>query len=584
MSDPPNDKATKIAGADGGSGKATKQGNRKSSCPESTALPRWLLADLKRSGLDAEDAKLLRIHYVPPEEMWELVNTSKNAFATQQPLPPAAYEITYFDATGKPVEFARYRFEKPYKPPGAKKAQRYWQAPDSGVHFFLPPSIDWKKVFADPSITIWITEGEKKAAALCKLRTPCIGLGGVWNFTTDGDPIAEWNLCQWPRRKAVIAFDSDAIFKKQVQSAVAALRKELIRRGASPYQVKLPQLPGAEKTGLDDLLKAKGLKALMQLPAEPLFKPDDTTAEILMQTKLAKPVWIVEDFIPTGLTMIAGAPKIGKSFLALQIILAVATESEVLGAKTHHCEVLYLALEDSLRRLQDRIKLLAGAKSKVPDVFLHVDWPRIEYDGLLALSRWLDEHPKCKLVFIDTLAKMRFKPSKNGNPYLEDYEAISALKTIADARNIAIVVVYHTRKADDDDPLNTISGTTGLTGSGDTYIVLKRMRTNAEGELFVTGRDVIAEKNLAVRFADGKWTNLGPADTYFVGVERRVILDVLKIHGTAMTPTELANLTGRKREATNRLMLRMMADRLLSQDEQTGKYSLAPVPHIKGSN
>ena len=129
-----------------------------------------MLADLAKSGLDAKDAERLGLQYNAEYK------PAKDASAVR------AYAIPYFDLAGKYTQFFRIRLLDPWTPKGEKKPRRYTQPPGMSPEFYLPPYFDWRKVAKDPTIDIVFTEGEKKAAALCKLGVPCIGLGGVWNF------------------------------------------------------------------------------------------------------------------------------------------------------------------------------------------------------------------------------------------------------------------------------------------------------------------------------------------------------------------------------------------------------------------
>ena len=96
--------------------------------------------------------------------------------------------------------------------------------------------------------------------------------------------------------------------------------------------------------------------------------PSLITAKELQETEFPPVSWVVRDLIPEGLTILAGKPKLGKSWLALQMGLGVATGGEVLGRSVEQGAVLYAALEDNLRRLKSRLRKSAGPLS---------DWPRI---------------------------------------------------------------------------------------------------------------------------------------------------------------------------------------------------------------
>ena len=117
-------------------------------------------------------------------------------------------------------------------------------------------------------------------------------------------------------------------------------------------------------------------------------------------------------------------------------------------------------------------------------------WPRLDQGGVQWLDRWLQGHPGARLIIIDTLAKVRPESRPNGSVYAEDYAALEGLKTMADKHHVAVLVVHHLRKLSGEDPLDEISGTTGLTGVADNVFVMRRERGHNEAVLHVTGRDI----------------------------------------------------------------------------------------------
>lgn len=532
------------------------------------SLPKIVLDDLRKSGLTAKDAALLRIGYEPEHPV--------GAAATVR-----AARFPYFYANGKVNSFSRYKLFDPYKPTKAKKPAKYLQTSDTESRLYLPPYIKWSALTAR---RIWITEGEKKAAALCKLGVPAIGLGGVWNFLTresddaHSEPIADLGLINWTGLEVFIVFDDDTKFKTGPQQAQQVLRKQLIQRGANPFEVTLPSLPGLAKTGVDDFLVhhgsgAKALQALLKLPRRPLFMPEGFTATELLAQKLPAPRFVVKGLLAKGVTVLAGPPKVGKSWLALEIAIAVATGGKVLGAYDTGpgaAEVLYLALEDTPRRLQSRLKQL-GARN-VERLHLRTEWPRVEQDGLLALDRFLGEHPPCALVIIDVLARMRTQREKHSDLYLHDYGEIAALKQITDTRGVALVLVHHLRKADAADPFDRISGSTGITGGADTNIVLTRDRATENGFLLVSGRD-IEEQDLALRFEGGKWSFLGLAAEHRATQTQQAVLDALRKAGKALGPAELGERIGKNRGNTYR-WLAALAENGLVREVEGGRYEI----------
>ena len=141
-------------------------------------------------------------------------------------------------------------------------------------------------------------------------------------------------------------------------------------------------------------------------------------------------------------------------------------------------------------------------------------------------------------VIVDTLAKVRPQQLHNENIYDRDYRSVQGLKKIADAYHVAILIVHHTRKAEADDPLETISGSFGLSGGVDGVLVLKRERGKADAVLHVTGRDV-EENEFALKFTFPCWELMGDAEQFRLSEERQAILAILHVAEKATTPKEI---------------------------------------------
>ncbi len=219
-------------------------------------------------------------------------------------------------------------------------------------------------------------------------------------------------------------------------------------------------------------------------------KPVILSAVELMQKSLPPQRWAVTNFVGEGVTIIAGVPKSGKSWLALDIAIAVAMGEDWIETwPTEKGEVLYLALEDTERRLQDRLRRVRQGEHPPEGLHLAIDWPALDKGGLQELETWISQHPQARLIIVDTFKKVR--PTRTERDYYgEDYDHISQLKSLADQHQVAILVVHHTTKQPTDDPLKSVSGTMGLTGAADGIIVLSRERLSEKTRLFVTGRDV----------------------------------------------------------------------------------------------
>ena len=200
---------------------------------------------------------------------------------------------------------------------------------------------------------------------------------------------------------------------------------------------------------------------------------------------------IIEDMVPQGLTILAGAPKSGKSWLALDMGLAVAAGEPLLGKETIGCGVLYFALEDRDSRLQKRLHLIE--EEEPPDnLFLATECPPLGEGLLSSLRDYLKVHPDIRLIIFDTLQMIRKGDGGTARPnqYGRDTEDLSLLKKFADEKNIAIVVVHHTtKKIDSHDPVNDIRGSSGMSATPDSILILRKERLQKNGELTNISRD-----------------------------------------------------------------------------------------------
>lgn len=286
------------------------------------------------------------------------------------------------------------------------------------------------------------------------------------------------------------------------------------------------------------------------------------TASDLLSMEFNPIKWVIPGILPEGVFLLIASPKIGKSWLALQMVLAVGTGSEVLGRQATRGAALYLALEDNPRRLQGRLKeldadmLLTDAQGTALE--FHTEWPRVDQGGARAIEEWLVMHPDAKLVVIDVLERFRPARKAKGNLYAEDYDALKALKAVAEAHRVTVVVVHHTRKNASDDPMAMVSGTQGLTGSADGMLLLERARGEARGSLHVIGRDVEGEGEFVVEFSDCRWSMVGAAKAVASTLERQEILNALNDAAGALTAAELADAVGKKRTTVARLLSKMV--------------------------
>jgi hypothetical protein len=290
--------------------------------------------------------------------------------------------------------------------------------------------------------------------------------------------------------------------------------------------------------------------------ALPPVRQSSFTADELWDAQFPPVEWVVPDFITPGLTLLVGAPKLGKSWLALDICNAVASGEYTLGDR--HCQqgsVLYAALEDNARRLRDRLHKVCGKKPG-KTFTLWTDMRTLDDGGLDDLRRWIEAADNPRLIVIDVLNRVRATQGKNEGSYAYDYRSVTPLKDLADEFGLAIVVIHHTRKADAGDRLEKVSGTNGLTGAADSTIILDR---DGEGvTLSGRGRD-IDEFETALEFQKDncRWRVLGDAGAVRRSDERKLILDALVTANEPMGSREIADVTGQTDGNVRRLLAKM---------------------------
>ena len=272
-------------------------------------------------------------------------------------------------------------------------------------------------------------------------------------------------------------------------------------------------------------------------------KLETMDAETLMTTTMEPLKFIVSGLLPQGLHILAGSPKIGKSWLALWICLQVAKGEKIWELETLQSEVLYLCLEDSFARIQSRLFAITDDAPSTLHFAIMSDTIGSGLEN--QIEYFVTEHPDTGLIVIDTLQKVRKTVSANVNLYAADYDDINSLKQIADKHSLAIMLVHHLRKTGDADPLNMISGTTGITGGADTSFVLQKdKRTENNAKLVCTGRD-IEGRELFLEFNKESfvWELLHPIEMEQLIIPDEIILlcDFVKSFGSfAGTATELA--------------------------------------------
>jgi hypothetical protein len=299
------------------------------------------------------------------------------------------------------------------------------------------------------------------------------------------------------------------------------------------------------------------------------------TARELQEKDFPELNFVVEGYVAEGLTMLGGKPKMGKSFMCMALAYAIASGGVALGSiKCKKGAVLYAALEDNERRLQRRIIQLFGSERRWPsNLQFTTELSRLNEGGLEEIEDWIIENDGVA-VFIDTLIHVR-PVGKSDTNYETDYAALTPLQELAGRYGVAIVVVHHLRKMAGDDPLDTISGTTGLTGAVDSVLVLTR---SSNGTILQgRGRDLEQDIEVALDFEDGHWKLLGDAADVHRSDQRKAILGVLAEATDPMSPAEIAAVLGEPPDNVRQRLFHMTKDGEVKKQKR-GEYVIADKP------
>ena len=225
----------------------------------------------------------------------------------------------------------------------------------------------------------------------------------------------------------------------------------------------------------------------MRRMADPYYLHTVSMTELYQTSYKSRPP-IIDGLLYGGAYILAGAPKIGKSFLVAQIAYHISTGKKLWDYEVHQGTVLYLALEDDYQRIQSRMFMMYGVEDS-SNLYFATAANKIGNGLDEQLEFFMNEHPDTKLVIIDTMQKIR-EVGGEAYSYASDYEIIGKLKQFADKHSICVLTVHHTRKQPAGDTFEMISGTTGLLGCADGSLLMqKKKRTALEATIDVVGRD-----------------------------------------------------------------------------------------------
>lgn len=429
-------------------------------------------------------------------------------------LPIRSY--VYRKTSGEPVFIVDRFFPKRFKQrlPGTEPGDRRGLNGTEPILYRAPEV--WQTMKSAPT-RVYLVDGEKdvETAERHGLVATCPpGFGKRWRSSYT-------NFLRHAKEVLIVAdqdlLKPDGTLGPGQQFAIAA-RNELRAAGVKARVVA----PAVGKDLSDHFLGGHEERDFIPEPTASI-RPRGMSAADLMTQEFQPTQFAVDRILPSGLTIFAGSPKAGKSWVMLDVCLAVAAGGPALSTlRTEQGCALYLAREDTYKRLQSRIALIMGGTMEGPQhlelVPQEQDWPGGS-EGLAYLTEWAEECGEPRLVVMDTLAKIEPEMGEGGRVgvYAGNYTMMAGYKQWADRHNCAVVMVHHDRKGAaaskeqpmglESDPFSRISGTRGLTGAADTLWFLETVRGTGEGALHITGRDVV-EQSIDLRKAGPLWSAL----------------------------------------------------------------------------
>ncbi len=309
-----------------------------------------------------------------------------------------------------------------------------------------------------------------------------------------------------------------------------------------------------------------------------------TNAPALLAENIPPVQFVVPGLIPVGLTLIAGKPKSRKSYLCVDLCHAVSTGTEVLGRECNVSDVLYICLEGGRPLLQQRIREVSGDEVS-PNFDLRTEFPPLKDGGLELLRDWLSQHRRGAMVVIDTFAHVR-TPTRSGTySYWQDVDDLRPLSNLAHEFGAAIVVVHHCKKAATDDPLDEISGSTGLAATPDSLLVLKKDPRDRDTAFLYSRSRNAREMDIALAWSndDHRFTVVGDADEYRRSGQQQLVMTALQRAARSSEPImsrrDIADETGIPYDSVGVVLMRLVGSNDIVR-RGTGRYSLARIGRV----
>ena len=401
------------------------------------------------------------------------------------------------------------------------------------------------------------------------------------------------------REKAALGFASKDGSEFQVAKYVVQLLDDFLVPDLSElslgrYSAVIRKLRKAYDTGGSSkvrvTLKGKG-KILAELRGfvkrfkeeeHPFANLRHFTARQLAVSDVPPPRWIIPTVLPEGLSMLVAKPKVGKTFLAQHLALALSTGGVALGAiPVTKGRVCFLALEGSVAGQKRRYEKMLMGKEAPSNLHLVQDFPPLDPDGIRRLYNFVSLYPDTCLVIIDTHERVRNRKKSTGVGYADDVHSFTSLANLCKKTNVSVLVIHHTNKRPDGDSVDLVSGTTGLTGAVDNILLMYTDPSHGQGyvRLHLTPREE-EEAEYILRFDPDTWAWIlvGESEGSVRSEPRKRILDALKNADGPMIPKDIAQQTGASYESTRYLLGKMLGDAEVARPSR-GKYTLGQSPH-----
>lgn len=420
------------------------------------------MTDLHKSGLTDETIRTAGLYSVRPSDLAKLIGFDPVGVQSALCFP--------YQGTG---DYCRVKVFPSYKDRNGHTV-KYLQRRGSDVHLYIPASI--QGVLQDSTVPLAITEGEKKALALTQAERPCIGIGGLWSWRQDRQPIPELEAIVWGERRVSLYPDSDVWQRPDLMQAVYALGRELVARGAL---VSVVMIPNGEKgkVGIDDYLtdcSRRGVSpvaALSCLASLPLDHPAFAAAAawwkqwegsgsaeqerpfaIRAADAVATPVEkLIEGLLPAGmLALLSGKDKRGKTLLAQEMVGSVLIGEPFLDQfAVRRGPVLAAFMDDPFNLTLERLQTL-GIKEH-PDLHLV---PPTAFDGdpasfLTKMEKAVKEI-KPVLIVIDALYQLVPSGANAGNDQARMGPLMGRLNRLAEASGATNLIICHDSKGGGD--------------------------------------------------------------------------------------------------------------------------------------